>query len=289
MIVDIHADDYGYSLNTSKELLKLMKLGKLNSISLICNTSYFNDSVDLLYENIKELPFMPKISVHLNLVEGFFENNKLPMSWSKLFFYSYIPSGIKNILKNEIKKQIELYIDVLNNIKDYCKKYDVEFNQNSIRIDSHTHTHLIPIVWKSLIEVINENNYEIEYIRNPKEPIKPFIEAINNVDFSKVNFIKNIILNIYSSKVDKYCIRNNMPLMYMWGLVMSGKMDKKRIDMFYDQMLEISKNDNRNLEILFHPGIALKNEYMSEMNKDYFNDFNSSNNREIEKDAVMNI
>ena len=59
--------------------------------------------------------------------------------------------------------------------------------------------------------------------------------------------------------------------------------------MFYDQMLEISKNDNRNLEILFHPGRALKDEYSLEMNKDYFNNFNSSDNREIENDAVMNI
>ena len=289
MIVDIHADDYAYSLNTSKELLELMKLGKLDSISLICNTSYFEDSIEMLYKNIKNLPFMPKISVHINLVEGYFENDRLPMSWSKLFLYSYIPGGIKNILKNEIKRQIESYIDVLNNIKEYCDKYNIEFRQSGIRIDSHTHTHLIPVVWKSLIEVIENNDYDVEYIRNPKEPIRPFIKAINNTDFDKVNFIKNIILKIYSSKVDRYCIKHDMDLMYMWGLVMSGKMDKKRIDMFYDQMFEISKTDNRNLEILFHPGRALKDEYSMEMNKDYFNNFNSSDNREIENDAVMNI
>ena len=54
-------------------------------------------------------------------------------------------------------------------------------------------------------------------------------------------------------------------------------------------MYAYSLSKNRRLEILFHPGKATKQEYSDEMNEDYFNNANSSNNRHIEKDAVMRI
>ena len=37
--IDIHADDYGYSLAVSRDILECMKAGCLDSISIICNTS----------------------------------------------------------------------------------------------------------------------------------------------------------------------------------------------------------------------------------------------------------
>ena len=47
--VDIHADDYGYSINTSKDMLECMKAGALDSISIICNTKWFEYSMEMLY------------------------------------------------------------------------------------------------------------------------------------------------------------------------------------------------------------------------------------------------
>ena len=55
--VDIHADDYGYSINTSKDMLECMKAGALDSISIICNTKWFEDSMEMLYREIPHLPF----------------------------------------------------------------------------------------------------------------------------------------------------------------------------------------------------------------------------------------
>ena len=60
---------------------------------------------------------------------------------------------------------------VLDKIKKICKDNNIEFKQENIRIDSHTHTHLIPIVWKALIEVIEENKYKVEYINTQKQNI----------------------------------------------------------------------------------------------------------------------
>ena len=43
-IFDIHADDYGLSENSDKDILNLCKSGKLNSLSIIPNLEIFSKS-----------------------------------------------------------------------------------------------------------------------------------------------------------------------------------------------------------------------------------------------------
>ena len=68
--IDIHADDYALTVNTSKDMLDCMKAGKLNSISIVPNTSSFDQCMDMMYEAIPSLPYLPLMSVHLDFVEG---------------------------------------------------------------------------------------------------------------------------------------------------------------------------------------------------------------------------
>ena len=67
---------------------------------------------------------------------------------------------------------------------------------DKLRIDSHQHTHLIPVVADALFEVLEENQWEVEYIRNAKEPIGPFLK-MNSLysSYQAINFVKNILLN----------------------------------------------------------------------------------------------
>ena len=298
--VDFHADDYGYSLNTSKDILDCLKEGKLDSISIICNTSAFEESMDLLYKEIPNLPYLPLISVHLNLVEGYnlsattllSKDGINNSSWGDLFIASL--GGMKKDLKEQVKKEIKAQIDktyeVIDNCIEIAKKNNIECKQKGLRIDSHVHTHPIPVIFDALIEVIKEEKYNVEYIRNPKEPILPFIKNVSLwKTYGIVNFAKNIVLNIFSIKVDKYCKKQGIELMYMWGLLMSGHMDYDRIQKLYNGMVNYSNKYHRKVELLFHPGIGLKDEYSNEKNIEYFNDFNSSENRKVEKDAVIRI
>ena len=48
-----HADDYGISINASKEILALVQQGKLSGISVIPNMSCFADCIDLLLPVMK--------------------------------------------------------------------------------------------------------------------------------------------------------------------------------------------------------------------------------------------
>lgn len=285
-MIYIHADDYGYSINTSKDILDCIRKGYLDSISIICNNSSFEECMNMLYEEIPSLPFLPLMSVHINLVEGSSVSKCLPMSWGKLFINSLLKN---NFLKSEIKKEIKRQIEKTQFCIDKCltiaKNNSIPCKQKALRLDSHVHTHPIPIVWNCLTEVIAEEEYEIEHIRNPKEPIIPFISSIDLwFSYSLINIIKNRILMLLSKKIDDYCKHQRINKMYLWGLVMSGHMDIHRISKLYKKMWKYS--NDRDLVLLFHPGMALDDEYTFEMDK---NGFNTSKNRSIEKEAVNKL
>lgn len=288
--IDVHADDYGYTVNTSKQILDCIKQGKLDSISIICNTKWFDESVRMLYEAIPSFSYLPLISVHLNLPEGDFGSDQLPLSWEKLFLlsYSFTRNKIKNVLKKELRIQINKTQAVIDECIRIAKENGVPVHQNGLRLDSHTHTHLVPVVWEALTEVIEEEKYKLEFIRNPKEPILPFLKDLSLwPSYGVANIIKNRILMMYSGKVDRYCESHDLKKVYMWGLMMSGKMNLERIEKILPEMARRAEKDGRTLEILFHPGQALKEEYDEKMNPDYFREFNTSENRNIERRSVM--
>lgn len=291
-MIDVHADDYAYSIHTSEDIIECLKEGKLNSFSIICNTSGFEKSMELLYSVIPSLPFLPNISIHLNLPEGKGITDLLPISWVRLFLASY--SLDKNKVKEKLKKELKWQIDTTQKVIEKCigiaKTNNIECKQKAIRIDSHIHTHPIPIVWESLLEVIEEEKYDIEFIRNPKEPIIPFLKKFSLIpSFGLANIIKNRILMFYSRKIDNYCDLHKIDKMYMWGLMMSGHMDFNRVKVLYGDISKKADVDNRKLELLFHPGMAKDNEYSEEMDKNYFVNANLSKYRHIEKHTVMNI
>lgn len=291
-MIDIHADDYGYSINTSKDILECVKTGNLDSFSIICNMPHFEECMELLYKEIPNLPYLPKMSIHINLVEGVFEDNTLPMTWPKLFLssYGFNRSKMKEIYTKEITSQIEKTWPCIKKCIKIAKENKIKCKQKYIRIDSHMHTHLIPVVWEGLIESIANNKYKVEYIRNPKEPIMPFIKVRELwPTYNVANIIKNRLLMFYSNKVDKYCDNHDIDKMYMCGLMMSGHMDYDRINKLFPLLKKDSENNNRCLELLFHPGLALKKEHNKYMNKGNYETFNSSKNRHIEKNAVLNI
>ena len=118
--IDIHADDFGESVHASRDILECLKDGKLNSISVLANMSCFEECVRLYREVQEEFPWQPMISVHVNLMEGSCladpkdlsdlvdEKGHFQISWERLFFVSYFPSG--NKFKEQLKIEIELQI-----------------------------------------------------------------------------------------------------------------------------------------------------------------------------------
>ncbi|MCR5302460.1 MAG: ChbG/HpnK family deacetylase [Lachnospiraceae bacterium] len=290
-MIEIHADDYALTVRTSLDIIALMKEGVLDGISIVCNTSCFDDCMARLEEAIPSLPFLPKMSVHLNLVEGLVlggEDGQITGStWKSLFYASFNP--IKRIsVKRKVKKQIEEQLkcgwQAISMCRLIAKDNGIPCSQEKLRIDSHQHTHVIPVVWSALTEVIRENGYEVEYIRSPKEPLRPFVRAHSLwKTYSFINLIKNRLLFVLSSRSDRLDKKEGRTPMYLWGLMMSGRMDAKRIAKLFPSVKKYAAGDKRNLEILFHPGRMGEHELTDEIPKISAEMFYLSTNRDMEK------
>ena len=304
--IDIHADDYALTVNTSKDMLDCMKAGKLNSISIVPNTSSFDQCMDMMYEAISSLPFLPLMSVHLDFVEGRSlagsgevplltraDSDLMGLSWGGLFKLSYMPwkrGEAKRQLKKEIKAQIERTQKAIDRCQEIAESNGIPCAQKGLRIDSHQHAHMIPVVWEAVTEVVEEEGYDLEYIRNSKEVLGVFLaETSLWKTYRPVNFVKNRLLSLYSYKVDRYDKAHHKEQMYLWGLIMSGRMDYERIQKLYGAMNRKAERDNRVLEILFHPGITLPEEVTGEVAKEAVETFYLLEDRHIEKEAVMKL
>ncbi len=303
---DIHADDYALTINTSNDMLECMRAGKLDSISIVTNMSCFEECMELFYEEIPKLPFLPLISVHLDFVEGrsLAGREKAPdlvkdgsdlmgLGWGGLFTASYQPGKrrrIKAQLTSEIKAQLDRGNEAIKRCMEIAGAAGVPCAQKGMRIDSHQHAHMIPVVWGALLLAVREEGYKVEYIRNSKEVLGVFLTDVSLYrTYRPVNFIKNRLLSLYSHRVDRYCKANGLQPMYLWGLVMSGRMDKTRIERLYPKMRAKARRDNRKLEILFHPGLMLAEEVTDEVAKEAAADFYRRGDRHVEKAAVLSV
>lgn len=298
MKIDIHADDYALTMNTSEEMLECMLAGKLDSISIVANTGCFEECMEKLYSAIPGMPFLPLMSVHINLVEGISLADSgfpkyLDFSWGQLFRYSYTASSgssIRRGIKAEIAAQIEKCMQAVNKCIKIASDNGIKCRQKGLRIDSHQHTHHLPIVWISIVSVIDEKKYDVEYIRCSKEPLSVFLSVPGlYATYRPVNAVKNLILSMYSGKIDRYCKNNGLEKMYLWGLVMSGKMDRQRIEKLKNAMEKKAEKAGRNLEILFHPGRTLPDEVSDELNPAAVKEFYLSSNRTVEKEALTGL
>lgn len=302
--LDIHADDYALTVHTSADILDCMKKGKLNSISIVPNMSCFEACMEMLYEAVPSLPFLPAMSIHLDFVEGrcLAGAEKVPLlaspgsdmtgvSWGKLFLFSYHPlkrKSAKRQLEKEIKAQIEAAWKVICRCMEIAEENQIPCKQKGMRIDSHQHAHMIPVVWEALTEVIAQEGYQVEYIRNSKEMLGAFLSEVSLwKTYRPINFVKNRLLSLYSYKVDRYAKAHSMKKMYLWGLVMSGRMDYDRIARLYPKIAVKAQKENRMLEFCFHPGIAMPKEITAEIGEAAARDFYLLSDRQIEKDAVM--
>lgn len=288
--LDFHADDYALSKNSDSDIIKLCENGKLNSISIIPNLSIFEYSIELLNSNKKKFKNELKISIHLNFMEGkcvadkkllpdlVDENSFFTISWGSLLKYNYNPFVYKKI-KKQLTTEIIAQIDKTIN--------SGIIDKNHLRIDSHQHTHMIPIVFVALLDAIKIKNYKVDFIRNSQELFRwyiPFVRFYKT--YSVINIIKCLILNWYSLKVRKYIKKLSLEKNCLCGVFFSGNMNYSRLKNVLPRITKLQKNVNSKVEILFHPGTMTNDELTNEFTKKGFNEFHLADTRKLEYDAL---
>ena len=291
--IEIHADDYALTMNTSRRILEGVNAGKLNGISVLANMESYDKALELWKKELKK-ERNPKISVHLNFMEGHCLASKndvellvdkrgyFRLSWMDLVKYNYNPLRYKEVkkqLKTEIKEQLHKVI------MDYGL-----MDAGKIRVDSHQHTHMIPIVMRALLEVLEEDNISTEYIRISKEVIWPYVKQVKfYFTYRVINLVKVAILNFFAFEDEKLLKKRNIPSMILSGVFMSGHMDLERIAAILPDLRKSVNKRGVLLEILFHPGKALKEEVGEEFISPDANMFYLSSNREVEYQAMMKL
>ena len=151
-------------------------------------------------------------------------------------------------------------------------------------LDSHQHTHTIPLVFSALSEVIEENGLEVGYIRTPAEPLSPFIKTPSLFgSYISVNLIKQWLINFFTL-INRGGIKKlGIPSACFFGIMFSGKMTEERVRKLLPAYVKYAKKRRCDIEILFHPGYVDAGEALRGFK---FKKFYLSENRRREYDAL---
>ena len=283
-IINIHADDYGLGKEISNNIIECINYGIVNSISIICNTKYFVDSMKIIKKSTNGV----RTSLHINLVEGspLTDSSKVNMiiNKDKEFRYSFITIWLKYILstrntRTKLREQIKT--EIKNQIKRYCDYYA---GSKPLRLDSHMHLHMIPFIFDIFIEL--SEDYNIKFIRIPYE--LKYFNSRKLINFISPNVIKNCLLNYLSkynsSKMEKHKIYRND---YFIGVLASGNMDAEDVRLALSKINKYARP--KSVEILFHPGGVAHKKSVDWTNNNMFRAYYSSDYRQKEKNILKGV
>ena len=274
------ADDYGISKISNTRIEECLTNGVLNKISVLPNSDALDFKRRLLGENVK-------LSLHLNLIEGYplskKEDVSLIVSDKGFFKYSFIGLFFLSFFGNRSLLEKQLYNEIKMQI-DFWKKEMGE--ETPILVDSHQHTHMIPLVFKTLMRVIKEENVEVEYIRIPAEPILPYIKSPSlYFKFRPIGLIKQWLLKFLKFVNRKELKKANIKSALFMGIMFSGQLTEDKIN----KLLPYYKKQNENIEITFHPGYLESGESLIDGFRQNFKKFYYSKWRRVEFNTLINF
>ena len=272
------ADDYGISKISNTRIEECLKNGVLNKISVLPNSDALDFKRRLLGENVK-------LSLHLNLIEGYplskKERCQSACIGQRVFKHSFIGLFFLSLFGNRRLLEKQLYNEIKAQI-DFWKKEMGE--ETPILVDSHQHTHMIPLVFKTLMRVIKEENVEVEYIRIPAEPILPYIKSPSlYFKFRPIGLIKQWLLKFLKFVNRKELKKANIKSALFMGIMFSGQLTEDKIN----KLLPYYKKQNENIEIAFHPGYLESGESLIDGFGQNFKKFYYSKWRRIEYDTLL--
>lgn len=247
-----HSDDYGISVGSSQYILSCCDEGVLSSVAIMPNSPAFSPCCQMLEPYIRDGRLV--LSVHLNLVEGkaLCAPDELPLltdqegyfrqSFAKLFLLTLSPR--RHRLKEEIRRELTRQI----------LKIQEAFPDAKLALDSHQHFHMIPLVFDTVLEIIQELSLPVRYVRLSSEPLLPFLVTPSVWrQIRPINIIKNILLNLFSLWDAPRLKRQGLSTNLFWGLIFSGNMNLSVVEKLLPRFQAIASRRGMPLEILSHP------------------------------------
>lgn len=287
-MIEYHADDYGLFLTQSQRIVDCCQNGVVNGISVMPNSPCLSECMELLRPLEKEI----QIAVHLNFMEGrsictpeevsLLVNKQgiFSVSFGKLLLASILPGRkqYRTQLQKEIHAQIHAVLPYLDG--------------RPLRIDGHSHYHMLPVVFDALMDAIQEENLSVSYIRIPKEHIKVyFLHRKELVQFLPINLLKVLILNLLVKRNKRKYRRflDSLEQSVFSGVMYSGRMCTQNMRAILPELKHLAEQKRGNLEILAHPGGVYEQEDIAQLtNKDDMV-FLTSSLRQVEAEAFISL
>ena len=284
-MIYFNADDYGVTDLQSKHIRETRTNGRLTGVSAMPNAPYLEKAMSFLDDD----PDL-RVAVHINLTEGIAlsdpkdipllvnEQGRLSRSFFSIFAAS-LGSKKKQLLV-QIKKEIRLQIA---RVKPLIK-------DRPLRLDGHQHIQMIPIVMKAIVEVVEEDGLKVDYMRYSAEPITPYLKHLEFIkDYSLINLIKNIVLNVFGWYDKKYMDRLGLSRSLVIGLVISGNLEYRLISVLLPDFEKIANKKHRDLELVMHPGYGIERGESLDVVDGPFEQFYLSKGRKREYDCLLKI
>ena len=287
-MTEFHADDYGLFPTQSGRILRCMREGALNGTSVMPNSPWLEQCLDMLPEEGIAL------AVHLNLMEGrcLAPKEELPLltDGEGIFRVSFLRlllcplTGRRGEYRGQIKKELRAQIRALQPAFE-------RFGQ-PLRLDGHAHWHMLPVVFDALMDLIREEELPVRYIRIPREPLGLLARRLFSVlPFHPINIVKSLLLHALAGRnLRRYReALSGMERKLFLGVLFSGRFDYPKLSRLLPALEAEAERRGWGLELLLHPGAVYEEEDIRALTNCCDRRFLTSPDRMAEAEALRRI
>ena len=275
------ADDYGISKEYNRRIEECVEKGVLNKVSVLPN-----GEIDGFEKKFADKDVL--LTLHLNLVEGRplspVEDINLLVDENGCFKYSFI--GLFKMSFSRKRKEFakQIYIEIQNQLRFWIEKT----GNKCISIDCHQHVYEIPLIFKTLMNVIRDEKLDVKYLRIPAEPLRAYILTPSlYTSYSIAGFVKQWLLKILAF-INRGALRGmTFTSAYFMGVMLSGKLNTTKVQKLFKHYLYFSHKNERGIEVTFHPGYAGDDMDLISGSRDDFKKFYCSPWRNVEYETLM--
>ena len=203
------------------------------------------------------------------------------------FQYSFIGLLKQSLGGNRRALEAQLYREIRAQLGFWKRQMG---EGTPISIDSHQHTHMIPLVFKTLMRAIRDEQVTVSAIRIPAEPLSPYLLTPSlYTAYPLTGLIKQWLLKCFGLINRRELKRADLPYALFMGAVFSGHLTEDKIAKLLPRYARLAEKCGRDIEVALHPGYLEEGEHLIEGCRPSFETFYFSPWRKKEYDALMHL
>ena len=275
------ADDYGISKESNRHIEECLRDGVLNKISVLAN-----GDLGAFKQDLQEA----QLSLHINLLEGraLSDPKDIPLLVSDEGYFKC--SFGQLLLMSLFGKRKQLQRQLYKELRAQLLFWKDQMGQAPLSVDSHQHTHMIPLIFKTLLQVIKEEDLAVTSLRIPAEPLAPYLLSPSlYFSYTPIGLVKQWVLKCFFVLNYGELKRSKIPYAYFMGVLFSGHMTEQRIRKLLPLYRKLGEKRGRDIELGLHPGYLEPGGTLIQGARTSFEKFYFSTGRKMEYDTLMNL